>query len=109
MRYSLLLIILLFSTSLYASKNIWIAANKGELSKFNKKSVIINGVLTHIKRGYSARDTYYNIKVKDENSDKYVEAKIYIIKWLKRVELIMKTMCNLHVSKDIEGKKRYNM
>lgn len=67
------------------SSSFWKHITSDDLEKVRNKNVIIEGSITHIKRKYNARDTYYYIDIKDDNSDRYVEIKLYTIKWLKKM------------------------
>mgnify|MGYP001604413826 FL=1 len=87
MHFSIFLFSLLFSLSNHASDTFWSDVLDQNFKKSNNKSVIIVGVLTHIKRKYNARDTWYLLDLKDENSDRFVTVTLFTTKRLKSVNL----------------------
>jgi hypothetical protein len=70
-----------------ASTSFWKDVLEQKFSKIDNKPVIITGVITHIKRKYNARDTWYLIDIKDENSERFITVTLYSIKKLRKMNL----------------------
>jgi hypothetical protein len=70
-----------------ASTSFWKDVLEQKFSKIDNKPVIITGVITHIKRKYNARDTWYLIDIKDENSERFVTVTLYTTKKLRKMNL----------------------
>lgn len=81
------LVVLLFviSFSAYANELNWSLENMNDFKKYNQKSVKIEGQLKYFKKYIRARDNFYKLKIYGPDHNRYVEVKLYTIKWLKRV------------------------
>lgn len=81
----LFIAILLYCSSANASALFWDDANENKQKKWNNKTIEIEGSLSYFKKYIRARDNFYILRVKDPDSAKYIEVKLYTIKNLKRV------------------------
>lgn len=83
MRFVILFLFLSFNAS--ASEVFWSKINEGKHNEYYNKMVTISGVLTFFQKHIKARDNYYILKIKDPNSELFVNVKLYTIRKLKRV------------------------
>lgn len=92
---------LLILSNASANELFWKDVSEDKLSDWKGKKFILMGELTSKKRVVRARDNYWNLKIKDPNSDKYVDMKIYTIVRFKRINTID---CELGEMMSVSGK-----
>jgi hypothetical protein len=87
MRIIIILTTFILCSVCAAATGFWKDVLEQKFSKIDNKPVIITGVITHIKRKYNARDTWYLIDIKDENSERFVTVTLYATKKLRKMNL----------------------
>lgn len=84
MKVLLFFTLMIFHSISYAD-SIWVLAKDQKIENKIYKNVRIEGVITHKDKRIYARDSIFDAKIKDLNSDLYFDLEIQTIKWLKRI------------------------